>query len=206
MRTAEHLSLRAEVARKALHAATAVLPVALAFSWTSQETLRIVLTVAALLALAVEALRHLWPSFENRFASMFGGLMRERELRTDGARMLTGATWLALAMAIVLWFAPLRAAVAALWAAALGDAAAAVVGRSAGRWEKVGAGRKTLAGSFAALLVTAVGVFWLTAASLALALGLGVVAAAAERPAVPLDDNLRIALAVALAASVLGLR
>jgi dolichol kinase len=35
---------------------------------------------------------------------------------------------------------------------------------------------------------------------------LGVVAAAAERPTVPLDDNLRIALAVAFAASVLGLR
>jgi dolichol kinase len=65
---------------------------------------------------------------------------------------------------------------------------------------------KTGVGSLAAAVVTALGVLWLTPASLAVASVLGVVAAAAERPTVPLDDNLRIALAVAFAASVLGLR
>jgi dolichol kinase len=111
-----------------------------------------------------------------------------------------------MAMAIVLWVAPLYAAIAALWAAAVGDAAAAVVGRSVGRWRKrVGPG-KTSAGSLAAVVVTALGVLWLTPASPTLATVLGVVAAAAERPTAPLDDNLRIAFAVAFAASVLGLR
>ena len=195
------LPLRAEVARKALHVATAALPVALSYGWSNQTTLRNVLTAAALVALAVELLRRVWPAFSTTFSTTFGHLIRTHERRA-----LTGATWLAIAMAVVLWVAPLYAAIAALWAAAVGDAAAAVVGRSVGRWRKrVGAG-KTVVGSLAALVVTALGVLWLTPASLAVALLLGAVAAAAERPTAPLDDNLRIALAVAFAASVLGLR
>jgi dolichol kinase len=199
--TPARLPLRAELARKALHAVTAVLPIGLALGWTDQRTLRIVLASAAVCALAIEALRASWPAFAKRFAWAVGGL-----LRTHETAALTGATWLALAMALVLWFAPLNAAIAALWAAALGDAAAAVVGRSATRLRQRPVTGKTLIGSAAALAVTATGVFWLTPASVPVALSLGAVAAAAERPAIPLDDNLRIALAVALAATLLGLR
>lgn len=195
------LPLRAEVARKSLHIATAALPVALSYGWSDQPTLRTVLTAAALVALVVESLRSVWPAFSTGFSTVFGHLIRTHEHRA-----LTGATWLAMAMAVVLWVAPRDVAIAALWAAAVGDAAAAVVGRSVGRWRKrVGPG-KTGVGSLAAAVVTALGVLWLTPASLAVASVLGVVAAAAERPTVPLDDNLRIALAVAFAASVLGLR
>lgn len=201
MSTRESLPLRAELARKALHAATAILPVGLAFGWTDQPTLRIVLAAAAVLALATEALRSSWPAFAKAFSAAFGAM-----LRTHEQGKLTGATWLALAMATVLWFAPLNSAIAALWAAALGDAAAAVVGRSATRWTRRPANGKTLAGSAAALVVTAAGVLWLTPASVSVALLLGAVAAIAERPAKPLDDNLRIALAVALTAALLGLR
>lgn len=198
--TSERLPLRAELARKALHAATAVLPIGLAFAWLDQPTLRIVLAAAALLALAIEALRNAWPAFAKAFSTAVGGMLRTHE---QGG--LTGATWLALAMALVLWFAPLNAAIAALWAAALGDAAAAVVGRSATRWMRSPTKGKTLAGSTAALLVTAAGVLWLTHASVIVALALGAVTAIAERPTKPLDDNLRIVLAVALTATLLGL-
>lgn len=201
MRTPERLPLRAELARKALHAATAVLPVALAFGWTDQRTLRVLLAVAAVLAFAIEALRYSWPAFARAFSTAVGGMLRTHE---QGA--LTGATWLALAMALVLWLAPLHAAIAALWAAALGDAAAAVVGRGVTRWRRREVTGKTLAGSAAALVVTATGVLWLTPAAVSVAVVLGAVAAAAERPSKPLDDNLRIALAVALAATLLGLR
>ncbi len=195
------LPLRAELARKALHIATAALPVALSFGWTTQATLRVVLTAAALLALAVELLRRVWPAFSRAFAATFGPLIRTHERRA-----LTGATWLAIAMAVVLWIAPLYVAIAALWAAAVGDAAAAVVGRSTRHWRKRSGSGKTAAGSLAAAVATALGVLWLTPASPAVATALGAVAAAAEYPTAPIDDNLRIALAVVLAASVLGLR
>lgn len=194
-----NLPLRAEVARKALHIATAALPVGLSFGWSNQQTLRVTLTVAAVFALVIEGFRRSLPTFARAFASAFGSLLRTHERRT-----ITGATWLALAMAVVLWVAPLYAAIAALWAAAVGDAAAAVVGRSV-RGARSNGG-KTIAGSLAALVATALGVLWLTPGSLPVALALGAVAAIAERPTVPLDDNLRIAFAVALAAVVLGLR
>lgn len=198
MSTAGTFPLRAEIARKALHVATATLPVGLAFGFIDWTTARILLTAAALIALAVESLRFLWPAFSRTFDSAFATLLRPGERSA-----LTGATWLAIAMALVVWLAPPNAAIAALWAAAVGDAAAAVVGRSVGRTKT--AGGKTLAGSIAAVVATTLGVLWLTPASLGVALALGAVAAAAERPAVPVDDNLRVALAVALAASVLGL-
>lgn len=201
MSVRDNLSFRDEVARKALHAATAILPVGLAYGWSNQPTLRTVLTAAALLAIGIEALRRTWPAFARAFTTAFGGLLRAHERRT-----ITGATWLALAMALVLWIAPLHAAVVALWAAAVGDATAAVVGRSAKHWQKRASNGKTLVGSLAALVVTALGALWLTPATLPVALLLGTVAAAAERPAIPLDDNLRVALAVALAATLLGLR
>jgi dolichol kinase len=177
------------------------LPIGLALGWTSQRTLQVVLASAAACAIIIEALRATWPAFAKMFAQAVGGL-----LRTHERAALTGATWLALAMAAVLWFAPLNAAIAALWAAALGDAAAAVVGRSATRLRQRPVTGKTFIGSAAALAVTATGVLWLTPASVVVALSLGAVAAIAERPAKPLDDNLRIALAVALAATLLGLR
>lgn len=195
------LPWRAELARKAIHIATAVLPLSLAFGWTTLEALRLVLTGAAALALLIEIGRKASSRFAERFASAVGGLLRGHE---RGA--LTGATWLALAMAIVLWAAPLHAAVAALWAAAVGDAAAALVGKGLSRLRATKPTGKTLAGSLAALVATALGVWWLTPATAAVAAGIGAVAALAERPALPVDDNLRITLAVAVAASLVGLR
>lgn len=199
MSTSAAFPFRAEIARKALHVATAALPVALSFGLTDQRTLQLVLSAAVLFAFTVETLRVIWPAFRAAFLTAFSTLLRPREHVA-----FTGATWLAIAMALVLWLAPVHAAIAALWAAAVGDAAAAVVGRSVGKSATVGG--KTLAGSLAALIVTTFGALWLTPASLETALALGVVAAIAERPTVPIDDNLRIALAVALAATGLGLR
>lgn len=195
------LPLRAEFARKALHVATAALPIGLSFGWSDVAVARSALSVAAALALGVEALRIRSSQFRAAFDAAFETLLRPHERRA-----LTGATWLALAMAAVLWFAPRAAAIAALWAAAVGDAAAAVVGRAATRWRGAAPAGKSLVGSVAALVVTAAGVWWLTPASATIALVLGTVAAAAERPAWSLDDNVRVAIAVAVAATAVGLR
>lgn len=195
-------TLRTELARKALHLATAALPIAWAFAVVDAAQLRLALTAAVVVALVVEALRARSARAAATFRATVGPLLREHE-----ATRLTGATWLALAMAGVVWFAPQPAALAALWAAAVGDATAALAGLAFASWRGVATdGRKSLVGSCVAALSTAVGCRWLLAAPWPVALALGVVAALAEWPRRPLDDNLRVAIAVALAAVALGLR
>ena len=195
------MSVRAEFARKAIHLATAVLPIAWAFEVISTAQLRALLSAALAVAFAVEILRRRIGSAQHRFEALVGPLLRGHEHAA-----LTGATWLALAMTLVVWVAPPAAALAALWAAAVGDASAALVGRSVGAWRGLPPGRKSIAGSIAAIVSTALGCAWLVPTSWGIALALGAVAALAEYPRRPGDDNLRVALAVALAAVALGLR
>lgn len=193
--------LRAEFARKAIHLATAGIPIAWSLNWIDARTVQVALVVAAVVAVSVELLRFASQKFSRAFTDSFGPLLRPHEQRA-----ITGATWLALGMAAVAWLAPARVAIVALWAAAVGDAAAALVGRAVAAMRAAAATHKTLAGSLAAALSTALGVVWLGGAPLWMALTLGAVAAAAEWPARPWDDNVRIVVAVAIAAVVLGLR
>lgn len=194
-------ALRRELARKALHLATAVLPVAWAYQWMSTAALRTTLTAAVAVALGVETVRRRHRGFGATFSGAVGWMLRPHE-----TQRLTGATWLAVAMASVVWLAPPRAALAALWAAAVGDASAAIVGRSVAAWRGRATDVKSVAGAATALVTTALGVRLLVATTWPIALSLGAVAALAEWPRRPFDDNLRVACAVALAATALGLR
>lgn len=189
---------RAELTRKAIHVATAALPIAWALDLVTTAVVRTTLAGALGAALAVEVLRRAHAPTAARFERAFGALLRSHERHA-----ITGATWLAGGMALAAWLAPREAAIAALWAAATGDAAAALVGSGLSAWRGRRADGKTLAGSMAALAVTALGVRALLSVSWTDALLLGAVAAAAEWPRRPLDDNLRITVAVALAASLL---
>lgn len=194
-------SLRAELARKALHLLTAALPLAWATGALNTAQLRTLLTAALMVALAIELLRRNSAAVGRWFTAAVGPLLRDHEVRA-----LTGATWLAIAMTGVVWVAPERAAMAALWAAAVGDASAAIVGRSVAALRNGPVGRKSWAGSLAAAATTALGCRLLAEASWPSALALGAAAALAEYPRRPLDDNLRVATAVALAAALIGLR
>lgn len=199
--TPRAVSLRAEVVRKTIHLATATIPIAWGLNIVDARTVQCALGIAAVVALGVEGLRRASPTVAQHFARVFGSLLRAHEQRT-----LTGATWLAVGMALVAWLAPTRAAIVALWAAAVGDATAALVGRAVSSARQSDSTAKTAIGSLAAVLSTAAGAVWLVRAPWWMALTLGVVAAAAEWPPRPLDDNVRIVGAVALAAVVLGLR
>lgn len=202
MSAAAPIALGAELARKAIHLASALVPIAWGLGWVSDHALRLALTGALLLAGSVELARRYLAGFRHWFTTFLGPMLRRHE-----HGQLAGATWLALGMCVVAVLAPKPAALAALWAAAVGDAAAALVGRGMTRWRGPGpAMGKTWMGSAACVAATAPGVLWLADASWPMALGLGAVAAVAERPAGPGDDNLRVALATALAAVALGLR
>lgn len=194
------LSLRRELARKALHLTSVVVPVAYA-AGLPRRTLIGALALLALIALVVELVRARHAALQAHFHGVLGPLLREHEL----ARW-SGATWLVLALlGLVLW-TPRDVAIAGMWAVSVGDAAAALAGRAFAalrpRPARERSGRKTGVGSAACFLVTLGGALTLAH----LAPGEGLVAAAsataAEWPAHRVDDNVRIALAVAVSVLV----
>lgn len=185
-----------EVPRKTLHFTTATVPVALWFG-VPQRTVAMALVALFGVACMVEFARRRSPAFAARFEQSVGVMLRPHEV-TNG---ITGATWLLATFALTCLAAPLSIAIAATWAGAVGDAAAALAGRA---WRRTHAGEgKTLAGSMACAIAAALGAWALAGFGATAALLLGAVAAAVERPAIALDDNVRVTAGTALAAGLL---
>lgn len=201
MRAPDGPTLRGELARKAIHLATAVIPITWGFALVTPTQVRSTLGAAVCVALGVEYARSRGGAFGVAFTARLGTMLRAHE-RTA----LSGATWLAIGMWGAAMLVPPAAAIAALWAAAVGDAGAAVVGRAIQRWRGRATGTKSLSGSLAAFALATIGIRWLTPASLGMAATLGAVTALAEWPRRPGDDNVRVAFTVAIAAVLLGLR
>ena len=185
------LALRHELARKALHLTSATVPVAYALG-APRDPLLALLALLVVVALLVEMTRR-------RVALVRRAFVRATEplLRAHEHERIAGATWMLVAFALAVWLLPRATAIAATWAVAVGDASAAIIGRSLGR-VRIGAHGKSLEGSLACLVATALGAAFVAKLGPAAAVAAGVVAAAAELPGRPLDDNLRVAAAVAL--------
>jgi dolichol kinase len=197
----EQLALRRELARKALHFTTAVIPIAYHLD-ASRAAVGTLLAVASGMALSIEAARRASAPFGAMFDRRLGALLRPRE-RTA----FTGATWLALScLAAVLLFSR-NAAVAALWCVTVGDPAAAIAGRAwkASRPPAPGTGSgKSLIGSLACAGASFVGVWMLADYTATSALIVAFVAAAAEGLPLRLDDNIRVAGAAGAMAQLLA--
>jgi len=194
---ARAFSWRAELSRKGIHLASAAFPLAWGLGIVAPAVVKIVLAVGLGIAIGLEIGRRRVPAVRRWFTAWFGGMLRPHE-----AQSLTGATWILAAMFGCALLLPERAALCALWAAVVGDASAALVGRALA--SRAAAQGKTYAGSAACMLTSAVGPWWLASASPLAALGIGFAAALAERPRLALDDNARVAVAVGLAAWGLG--
>lgn len=182
------IDLRREIARKLLHLATAAAPIAYALGWP-QQSLMGVLAVLVSGAFIVEWRRRSSRRVAALFVGVTGPLLREHEHHA-----LSGATWLFLALLLAVAILPAPAAIAAMWAVAVGDAAAALVGRTLGRRRP--GGSKSLEGSIACVVATAFGALVVAQLSAGIALAAAVAAAVAEFPERPLDDNIRIVVAV----------
>lgn len=181
------LSLRRELTRKTLHLVSTVVPVSYA-AGVSQAAVIWVLVFALAVALAVEIGRHQSVRARTLFDTAVGGLLREHERRGPA-----GATWLILSLLVAAVVFPRDVAIAAMCAVALGDAAAALVGQAIARGT---AHRKSFGGSTACFAVSAIAARAIAGFTWREALLVGVLATLAERPRRPLDDNLRIAIAV----------
>jgi dolichol kinase len=185
----EPLPLRSEIERKMLHLSSAVVPVSYALG-APRIVIVAALGVALLVALSIEFLRALAPSVQARFVRVVGGLLRDAE-----AHRWTGATWLLLAFAGLVVFAPREIAVAGCWAVAAGDAMAAIIGRLVHQRSRAGQ-RKSIAGSAACFLVTLAGCATIAHLVWAESLVASASATLAERPTGGVNDNVRIAIAV----------
>ncbi len=185
-----------EVPRKTLHLTTASIPLGL-WLGAPQRGAAILLVALFGIACVVEFARRRSAVAAARFEATVGIMLRPHEV----SHGITGATWLLATFAICCVAAPLPAVIAGTWAGAAGDASAALVG---GAWRRArGGSGKTLVGSLACAAAATLGAWWLAGFALAPAVGLGLVAAIAERPAIALDDNVRVTAAVALAATLL---
>ena len=181
------LSLRREIVRKGLHLVSTIVPI----SYAAGVSRTIVITTLAFLlaaAMTVELARFRSTRIRTVFDTRLGGLLREHEWRGP-----SGATWLIIALLLATVCFPRDVAIAAMGAVALGDAFAAIIGRSTVRTSEPG---KSIAGSVACFAASAMSALTIAAFAWPEALVVGVVAAVAERPRRPLDDNIRIALAV----------
>jgi dolichol kinase len=185
----QRLSLAREARRKALHLSSSVVPVAYALG-VSRSVLGAIVVAACAVAIAVELARAYHAPTRARFHSLVGGLLRQHE--REG---WVGATWMLLSYASVIWLAPRGIAIASMWAVAVGDAFAALVGRGLG-FGRVRGSAKSLSGSAACFAGVVVGAFWIAHLTTAESLVAGLAAAVAEWPEHVVDDNVRIAAAV----------
>lgn len=197
MSNARAFSWRAELARKGIHLGSSVLPVTWGLGLVEPVVVKGVLAVGLCIAVTLEVARRTVPAVQRWFGSWFGFMLRAHE-----SQALTGATWILASMFLCALLLPERAALCALWAAVVGDAAAGLAGRALA--PRAAAAGKTWAGSVACALASASGPWWLAAASPLSALGIGVAAAIAERPRLAMDDNARVAVVAGLAAWGLG--
>ena len=181
-----------EAARKGLHLTSAIVPALLGLG-VERALLIPALAALAASALGVEIARRRSRLVASRFDAVFAPLLRPHE-----RHRVTGATWLLLSFLGAVVVLPRDVAVAALWAAAVGDAAAALVGIPFGR-HRVGRAGKSLEGSAACAVVTAAGALLVAGFAPWIAIVAGIVAAFAERAAWPDDDNARMVAIVGAA-------
>lgn len=187
---------RAELGRKGIHLASTLFPVSWGLGWVERPVILAVLGLGLVVAVLLEVGRRRSDGVRRWFERWFGWMLRPHE-----ATALTGATWILLAMGLAAWVLPPAAAITALWAAVVGDASAALVGRTVAARAAVAG--KTWAGSLACGLASAIGPVALVGATIPVALAIGAAAALAERPRHRIDDNARVTAAAGLAAWLL---
>ncbi len=181
--------IRRELARKAFHVSSAVLPLLV---WMAPRWLALaVLLPMAALAVAVD-----WTRLRFRTPRYWFLRYTRRMLRHHERRRFAGATYMAVAYAAAVLLFPKPIAVMAMLFNGFGDAAAALVGKRFGRHRT--AWGKSWEGFAAGLAVNlAVG---LTISSLApglpalAAVAGGTAAAVLEFLDLPIDDNVRVTL------------
>jgi dolichol kinase len=177
--------LRRELARKAFHLGSVGVPV-LAWLLPRQVTIGVLLLAAAI-AVTVEVARRRVRAARYQFLRRTRPMLRGHE-----RHRVTGATYMAAAYALAAILFPLPVAAAAMLYNALGDAAAALVGKRFGRART--SWGKSWEGFFAGLAINLGVGLLIPGISVAGAIVGALTASTLEFLPLPLDDNLRVTL------------
>ena len=179
-----------ELTRKMLHLVFAGVPLALT-AGAPRDVVLAILGGTLAVAVVLEVARSRSAVVATTFTRAVGPLLREEE-----RDRWTGATWLILVCLAAVWILPRADAIAVTWAAAVGDASAALVGIPLGGRLIPNNGRgKSVEGSAACFLVTFFGAYQFAGLSAWVALLVAAAATAAEWPRSPVDDNVRVGAA-----------
>ncbi|MEX2582941.1 MAG: hypothetical protein WD766_06695 [Gemmatimonadota bacterium] len=186
----DRLSVRHEVGRKLIHAASVGVPLLAWFLPRPVALALLILGAVAAVGVEVARTRVRWARYHF--------LSRTRHLLRSGERYrISGATYMAVGYLIAFLLFPPAIAVVAMLYNGLGDAAAALVGKRWGRhrarWGK------SLEGTAAGLLVNFAAGVVVPGIALPTAPGGAAAAALLEFLPLPLDDNLRVTLGGGLA-------
>jgi dolichol kinase len=193
--------MRNEVLRKLFHLGSVVIPVGTIL--LGSELMVLLLSISAVLLVAIEVFRAASPRLRHLFNRGFGFMMRHREMHsgTQGGVVLTGSSWMLLAYAPLLWLFPVEVVIAAFLMVSLCDPAAALVGRSIGRY-RMRSG-KSLEGSLAFLLAGIAAAAITGAIQPGFSIWIGIAGASAATLAEafpgPFDDNFIVPVAACVA-------
>jgi dolichol kinase len=193
-----------ELARKALHLVFAAVPLSLTVGAPRVVVLALLGGMLAV-AVTIEITRVRVAAVGAAFTRTVGPLLRQEE-----SERWTGATWLILVCLAAVWLLPVPGAIAVTWAAAVGDASAALVGIPLGGRliPNYGSGKgrgKSVEGSAACFLMTFFGAYQLAGLSLWLALIVAAAATVAEWPRSVIDDNVRVGAATTAVLIIAGM-
>ena len=173
-----------ELLRKSIHLSGLILPVI--YFFLDKPTMLIFAGILAGIAIAVELVKWVFPSFGNFFFQIFAPFLRTHERK--GA--ITGATYYLISAFLCILFFAKTLAVVCIFFMVLGDLAAALVGKKWGRTKLIGA--KSLEGSAACFVVCAA----IALVKLDPIIGIigALVATIVEMLPFPVDDNLTVPL------------
>ena len=190
------MSVIAEVRRKAIHLAFIVVPLVYLYDLLPKAFIVRGLLAATAVSIAIEIVRLNDRRVRMVFKRFFGDLIRRHE-----AHELLGSTYMLIASVLTIELFPKEIAVASLGFLILGDTAAALVGRTFGRFKVLG---KTLEGSLACLAVSFLFAWIVVGLPAWLAACGALTATLFELVPIPLDDNFRIPLSAGYVMKLLG--
>lgn len=139
----DKISFASELKRKFIHISSSW--IAFAYIFLDKDIMLVVLSLIFGGSLLADILRVYWKWFNDLYMKVVGPVLRSHEVRLKGIT-LTGATYLMFAALLSVVVFPREIAISAIFLMTIGDAAAAVVGKSFG---KVKIFTKTLEGSLA---------------------------------------------------------
>lgn len=139
----DKISFASELKRKFIHISSSW--IAFAYIFLERDTMLIILSIIFGGSLLADILRVYSKWFNDLYMKVVGPVLRSHEVRLKGIT-LTGATYLMFAALLSVLIFPKEIAISAIFLMTIGDAAAAVIGKSFGR---VKIFTKTLEGSIA---------------------------------------------------------